>query len=97
MSGVIGLSIVIPAYKQEKTIENDILRIKSVMDTVRDDYEIIVVVDGILDKTYEHAKKLASKKIRVYKYTENQGKGFAIRYGMFKAKGEIIGFIDAGM
>ena len=91
------ISVIIPAFKQEKTIQKDLLRIKDVLDQLRYDYEMIVVVDGTYDKTYENAKKAKSSKITVFGYENNHGKGFAIRYGMVRAKGAIVGFIDSGM
>lgn len=96
-SSEVLLSLIIPAFKQEKTIKKDLLKIKDVMDQLRYDFEIIVVVDGKLDRTYENAKKIRSSKIHVFTYQTNKGKGHAIRYGMAKSKGEIIAFIDAGM
>ena len=86
-----------PAYKQEKTIIRDIKRISSTLDTLRLKYEILIVVDGLLDNTYKKAVTLKSSKIKVIGYKENHGKGHAIRYGMLRAKGDVIGFIDAGM
>lgn len=97
MSKIKFLSLVVPTYKQEKTIETDIRNLQSALASLPFSHEIIVVVDGMLDKTYARARRLRSKSIRIYKYAKNQGKGFAIRYGMLKAKGDIIGFIDAGM
>lgn len=91
------VSLIIPAYRQEKTIAEDLMRIKEALDRLRYDYEMIVVVDGKVDKTFEKAKKLASPKIKVFGYRANHGKGYAIRYGMERAKGSIIGFIDSGM
>lgn len=91
------ISVIVPAYKQEKTIYKDLIRIKNVLDQLRYDYEVIVVVDGRVDKTFENAKRTKSSKIIVTGYEHNHGKGFAIRFGMAKAKGDIIAFIDAGM
>ncbi len=91
------LSVVIPAYKQEKTIARDLRRIEEVLDKIRYDYEIICVVDGKIDKTFENAKKIESNKIKVVGYKKNRGKGHAVRYGMARAKGDLIAFIDAGM
>lgn len=91
------LSVVIPAYKQEKTIIHDIQNIINALNEVGYAYEILIVVDGIVDKTYENAKKIKSKQVKVLSYKENQGKGYAIRYGMLQAKGDVIGFLDAGM
>jgi glycosyltransferase involved in cell wall biosynthesis len=91
------LSVVIPAYKQEKTIVRDIKKIDKTLYSLKLKYEIIVVVDGLVDKTYHNALRLKSRKIKIIAYNENQGKGHAVRFGMMHAKGDIIGFIDAGM
>lgn len=94
------LSVVIPAFKAEKIIEKSLLKIKKVLDQTRYSYEIICVVDGLVDKTFEKAKKIESlfpKKVRVVGYEKNLGKGHAVRFGMAQAKGDIIGFVDAGV
>jgi len=91
------LSIIVPAYKQEKTIVQDIEKIVQVMSQLRYDYEIIVVVDGFVDETFKNAKKVKSPKVTVIGYQHNHGKGYAVRFGMAKAKGLIVAFIDAGM
>lgn len=95
--GKVKLSIIIPAYKQEKTIAKDILSIKKALGGVRYESEIIVVVDGMVDKTFQRAKRLSLENLRVVGYGKNHGKGYAIRYGMVRAKGDIVGFIDSGM
>jgi len=97
MSNIKFLSLVVPTFRQEKTIENDIKNLQSALASLPFSHEIVIVVDGMLDKTYERVRRLRSKTIRIYKYPENQGKGFAVRFGMLKAKGDIIGFIDSGM
>lgn len=90
------LSIVLPAYKQEKTIIGDLKHLRRTLDGLPYGYEIILVVDGFLDGTYKQAKKIKNKNLKIYGYKKNRGKGFAVRYGMLKAKGDIVGFIDAG-
>lgn len=97
MQGIKSLSLVVPAYRQERTIAEDIRNLKNVLENLNIDYEIIVVVDGELDRTYEKVKSVRSSKVRVYKYKKNQGKGFAVKFGMLKARGDIVGFIDSGM
>ncbi len=93
------VSVVIPAFKAQKFIAKNLEDIKNVLDKTRYKYEIICVVDGRVDRTFEEAEKVSKKykdKIKVDGYLVNMGKGHAVRYGMAKAKGEIIGFIDAG-
>jgi glycosyltransferase involved in cell wall biosynthesis len=91
------LSVIVPAYKQEKTIIKDLRSIEAVLKQIRYDYEVICIVDGIVDRTFENAKKIHSPKIRIIAYQDNHGKGYAIRYGMARAKGGLIAFIDSGM
>ncbi|KKQ96476.1 MAG: Glycosyl transferase, family 2, partial [Candidatus Woesebacteria bacterium GW2011_GWA1_39_12] len=94
------LSVIVPAYKHEKTIRRDL---EAIDQTLRDglpigyDYEIICVVDGRFDNTEREALKARSSKIKVLAYDGNKGKGFAVRYGMERARGEFISFLDAGM
>lgn len=95
--GIRLLSIVMPAYKQEKTIIRDIKRIQTTLETLGIQYEILVVVDGLIDNTYKKALAVKSSKVKVIGYQKNHGKGHAIRYGMLHARGDVIGFIDAGM
>ena len=86
-----------PAHNQEKTIKRDLETICNVMSQTRWEFEIILVDDGSSDKTFSEAKKVTSANVQVFKYARNKGKGYAIRYGMARAKGEYISFIDAGM
>lgn len=90
-----SLSLVIPAYKQEKTIVKDIEGIEKVLKKLSYNYEIIVVVDGC-SKTYKSALKIKSSKVKVFTYENNQGKGYAVKYGVAKTKGDVVGFLDAG-
>ena len=92
------LSVIVPAFHQAKTIRADIAQIELALSDLEDiDYEMIVVVDGTReDQTLKEAKMAARKSIRVVGYEHNRGKGYAIRYGMVRAKGDLIAFIDAG-
>jgi len=55
------------------------------------------VIDGKVDRTFERAKTIKSPNINIIGYEKNHGKGYAVRYGMAKAKGDLIAFIDSGM
>lgn len=91
------ISLIVPAYKQEKTIALNIRKMVQTMEQLPYEFEIIVIVDGKLDKTFQNAKNVKSKSVSMYQLEKNQGKGYAIRFGALKAKGDVIGFIDAGM
>lgn len=91
------ISLIVPAYKQEKTIVEDIKNLDIAMSTFTRDFEIIVVVDGYVDNTLRKINQFKKNNIQVLGYETNKGKGYAIKLGVEKAKGDIIGFIDAGM
>ncbi len=93
------LSVIVPAYKQEKTIKKDLENIhKTLSNNLLDyDYEIICVIDGEVDNTLSAAKEVNSSKIKIFSYPHNKGKGYAVRYGMVRCRGNLVSFIDAGM
>ncbi|MDO8619184.1 MAG: glycosyltransferase [Candidatus Daviesbacteria bacterium] len=93
------LSVIVPAFKQEKVIKRDLENIDDVLHEGLQDlnYEIICVVDGKADNTYEEALKVKSSNVRVVGYDNNRGKGYAVRFGMVRSKGDLVSFLDAGM
>lgn len=92
------LSVIIPIYKQENTIKKDLEFINETLKQIRYDYEIIAVVDGTsIDNSFSEIKKLRLKNLKIFGYKNNHGKGYAVRYGMAKTKGDYIAFIDSGM
>lgn len=91
------LSVIVPIYKKEKTIIHELENIYQTLKLTPYKFEIIGVVDGTnLDNSESEAKKLKHKSIKIFGYPTNKGKGQAVRYGMQKAKGDIIMFIDSG-
>ncbi|MFC1621910.1 glycosyltransferase [Patescibacteria group bacterium] len=91
------VSVIVPIYNQEKTIRKDLKNIYDVMKKTRWDFEIIGVVDGSPDNSLKEAKKFKRKKVKIIGYKKNHGKGYAVRYGMARAKGDLIAFVDSGM
>lgn len=91
------LSIIVPSYGQEKTIQRDIKNIKFSLDASGYNYEIIVIIDGNIDNTLQKLKRLKLSSVKTIQLDKKYGKGYAVRKGVEKAKGDIIGFIDAGM
>lgn len=92
------LSVIVPAYNC-RTIFKDLLFIKKNLSLLNRPYELICVVDGLKtkkDPTYIEAKRMRGRGVKVYFYKVNKGKGYAVRFGMARAKGGIIAFIDAG-
>ncbi|MBU4082534.1 glycosyltransferase family 2 protein [Patescibacteria group bacterium] len=93
----IYLSIVIPAYNEEKSIGNTLLAIDHYLSKQDYVYEIVVVSDGSKDKTAPIVEKFSGliKNLRLIDNKENHGKGWVVRQGMLEAKGEIRLFTDA--
>jgi glycosyltransferase involved in cell wall biosynthesis len=86
------ISVVIPAYNEEKTIGDVIEETIRVMENLRLPYEIIVVDDGSTDRTREIASKY---KATVLSNGRNRGKGYALRKGFRHAQGDIVVTLDA--
>jgi glycosyltransferase involved in cell wall biosynthesis len=93
------LSIIVPAYKKEQSIVKDLTSILKVASQIRYPSEVICVIDGMVDRTFDQARSLLPKypNLRVLGYKTNKGKGHAVRFGMAKSRGKIIAFLDAGM
>ncbi len=90
------LSLIIPVYKQEKSIQKQLQSILGELTLLSIPYEVIVVIDGKVDNSEREANKVHSNKLMVTGYNTNHGKGYAVRFGMAKSRGDIIGFIDSG-
>lgn len=84
------ISIVIPAYNEEKVIANTI---EGLLETKYPHKEIIFVDDGSTDSTLAIATRY-KEQIRIL-HKENGGKATALNYGMVYAKGEIVVIVDA--
>ncbi|NPA32170.1 MAG: glycosyltransferase family 2 protein [Aquificae bacterium] len=93
------ISVVIPAYNEEKNIPILYEKLKRVLDALGEDYEIIVVDDGSTDKTPEVLKELAKKdpRLKVIRFRRNYGQTAAIYAGFEHAKGDVIITMDADL
>ncbi len=91
------LSVIIPAYNEEKRISNTLLSIDHYLSKQNYTYEIIVVNDGSKDKTAQIVKKFSGliKNLRLIDNQKNHGKGWVVRQGILNAKGEYRLFMDA--
>lgn len=85
------VSVIITAYNAEKTIERCL---NSILDTDYQDYEILLINDGSTDKTEEIAQLFAADKIKYFS-KENSGVADSRNFGIEKAKGDYITFIDS--
>lgn len=92
------ISVVIPAYNEEKQIGNALARIKDYLTEKGKPFEIIVVDDGSSDKTVEITRKvLADKNFILLRNKENRGKGYSVRRGILISQGKYVLFSDADL
>jgi len=90
------ISIIIPTYNERNNIESVIEKLAKTLKNYS--YEIIVVDDNSPDGTAEKARELAKKyPVRVFQRHKRLGLATAIVYGFRKARGDILGVIDADM
>jgi len=91
------LTIVLPAYCEEATIEVSLQRLITLLDEKGISFEARVIVDGPGDRTADIVRAFLDNRISVIELERNTGKGFAIRRGFEGCTTEFIGFIDADL
>lgn len=97
--GVPFVSIVIPAYKEEKRLPTSIDVIRQFLARYPLPVEVLVIVEKSPDRTVEvgQAAAAAHPQIQVIDNQVQRGKGYAVRSGMERARGEITFFMDADL
>jgi glycosyltransferase involved in cell wall biosynthesis len=93
------VSIIIPAYNEEKRLPPTLERIEAYLATRPFTTEILVVDDGSTDSTAQVVetwnRRLAS--VRLVSNGKNRGKGYSVRHGMLDATGRLALFTDADL
>jgi glycosyltransferase involved in cell wall biosynthesis len=90
-----SISIIIPAYNEEKRLPATLSTVKAYLQATSWDFtEILVVDDGSRDGTAELARKAG---VRLLQNPGNRGKGYSVRHGMLEAKGDWLLFSDADL
>ena len=87
-----GVSVVVPAYNEERAIECCLGELQTALASVDRDCELIVVDDGSSDRTGELAEKAGA---RVIALPENRGYGAALKAGVAAARYDTIAITDA--
>jgi dolichyl-phosphate beta-glucosyltransferase len=93
------LSLIVPAYNEADRLPDSIQRIQKHSRSWNFPFEVIVVVEPSEDRTLVLAENAVKSWIdlRVLTHHEKRGKGFAVRSGMLRARGDLIFFTDADL
>lgn len=95
------LSIIIPAYNEERTIQSILEKVRLVELIGNVNKEIIIVNDCSKDETekkvFEYQSSYPSLEISYYRHEFNQGKGAALHTGIKEAKGDLVIIQDADL
>jgi glycosyltransferase involved in cell wall biosynthesis len=89
-----GVSIIIPAFNEEKGIAAVLKNLKKELETLQDPYEVIVVNDGSIDKTKDVISE-SKTDIVLINHEFNQGYGASLKTGIRNAKFGLIAITDA--
>src|SRR6185503_17352187 len=95
------ISIVIPAYNEERNLDVLYAKIREVMDEAvgADEWELVVVDDGSADRTWDSIDALSSADVRVrgVRLSRNFGHQAALMAGIAAARGQAVAMMDADL
>ena len=93
------ISVIVPCYNEEEALPIFYKEVKSVLKSVKLNYELILVNDGSNDKTLEIMKELSDKDDHIVylSFSRNFGKESAMYAGLCNAKGDYVAIMDADM
>ncbi|AAK78176.1 MULTISPECIES: glycosyltransferase family 2 protein [Clostridium] len=99
MYNTVVYSIVVPLYNEELVIDENYMRLKKIMDSLKENYEIMYVNDGSKDSTMNKVEKICEKdkRIKLVNFSRNFGHQCAISAGMELSAGDAIIVIDADL
>ncbi len=93
----IFLSIIVPVFNEERILERNLIKIIEYCKSNFKKYEVLLVDDGSLDRTVEICEKYSNSKISFLRNSKNLGKGYSVRKGVLRAKGDYIFFTDCDL
>lgn len=95
----IELSVIIPAYNEEESLDFLYQRLVESLDPLGVTYEVILVDDGSSDRTFQQLAEIATadKRIRVIKLRRNYGQTPAMVAGIDHARGRVLVTMDADL
>jgi len=92
------IHFVIPFYNNEKNLRNNVLHLSHFLEhqLKKEPYEIVLNDDGSSDRSLEIARELEGSipRLRITGYSQNQGRGFAIKHATATCSGEFLIYAD---
>lgn len=95
----VQLSVIVPVYNQERNVSTALSRIKQVLDSTGLTYEIVAVNDGSKDGTLDvlRREEIMDSRVRIITYSQNMGKGYAVKTGIIQSRGALVMFTDSDL
>ena len=90
-----SLSVVIPAWNEERGISSTVEQVGDWLARDGRDFEVIVVDNASTDRTVDRLRPLLSDRVRLIENEVNRGKGYSVRRGMLAARGDLRLHCDA--
>jgi glycosyltransferase involved in cell wall biosynthesis len=99
MNGSCFLSVVVPMFNEEEVIETTYRRLTSVLESIGETYELVLVNDGSRDRTADIVRKLCEldSHVKLVDFSRNFGHQIAVTAGMDHASGRAVVLIDADL
>lgn len=100
MDRLTSISIVVPAYNEEKRLPQGLRSILAYLQARQWDFrEVIIVDDGSSDGTAAYVREQAATcpEVRLLQNPGNRGKGYTVRHGMLDAQGDWVLYTDADL
>jgi len=92
-----NISVVIPAYNEEKRIEPSLKFVINYLKNNYNEYEIIIVDDCSNDNTSKIVSKYTSNNVKILRNEINRGKGYSVKKGILNAQYPLILFSDSDL
>ncbi|MBI4847188.1 MAG: glycosyltransferase family 2 protein [Nitrospirae bacterium] len=92
-----NISVVIPAYNEEKRIGSTLQQVTAYLEKHFGSYEIIIIDDCSGDKTDAVASEYKERNVRVLRNDTNKGKGYSVKRGIQNAQYPIVLFTDSDL
>lgn len=91
------LTLIIPTYNGAAYIAANLREIALALETLEVPFELLVICDGSTDGTAAAAESADDERVLVLRYEQNRGKGYAICFGVTRARGRLVGWLDADL